>query len=117
MWQPAVPAFSSSPDGAGHVHWFTEAGVRVHEGGQVGHAGDLPGAGGDLGEGGQTDVGQAQIVGRDRAGDVDPGEALFLDQPGRERVERARELLHGAGVQQLAELESFLFGVVVEYSI
>jgi hypothetical protein len=44
--------------------------------GQVGHPGDLPGAGGHLGERGQADVRQSQVVGEDGAGDVDPGKPL-----------------------------------------
>ena len=118
MWQPARPAFSSSWTRAGHVHGLAEAGVGVDDRRQVRHPGDLPGPGGHLGEGGQPDVRQAEVVGQDGAGDVDPGEALLLDQPGRERVERARELLRwcrrrGARGSRIR----FCSGVAFEYSI
>ena len=85
--------------------------------GQVRHPGDLPGPGGDLGQGGQADVRQAQVVGEDGAGDVDAGEALLLDQAGRERVERTRELGDRAGGQQFRKRIRFCSGVVFEYSI
>jgi hypothetical protein len=76
--QPGEAGVLELLDGAGHVHGFAEAGVGVDDGGQVGHAGDLPGPGGYFGEGGQADVGQAEVVGQHCAGDVDAGKALFL---------------------------------------
>jgi len=65
---------------AGHVHRLAEARVRVDEARQVREAGDLPAAHGHLGERGQPDVGQAQLVREHAAGDVHTGEALLLDQ-------------------------------------
>ena len=69
--------------GAGDVHRLAEAGVGVDERGQVGHPGDLLGAPGDLGQGGQADVRQAQVGREHGAGDVDALEALVLDEARR----------------------------------
>ena len=47
-------------DRAGDVHRLAEAGVGVDDRRQLGHAGDLLAAAGDLGEGREADVGQAR---------------------------------------------------------
>ena len=95
MWQPARPASSSS--------WTVRAtfigspkpvSASTIAGRSVIRA-ICPAAGGDLGEGGQADVGQAEVGGQHGAGDVDAVEALLLDEPRRERVERAGELQRG----------------------
>ncbi|MDQ0691345.1 hypothetical protein QF047_002305 [Arthrobacter sp. W4I7] len=108
--QPGQAGVFDFLDGAGHVHRFAEAGVGVHDGREVRHAGDLPGTGGNFGEGGQADVGQAEVVGQDRAGYVNPREPFLFDEPGREGVERARELGDGAGGEQFAEPDPLLLG-------
>src|SRR5690606_7039314 len=76
-------------DGAGDVHRLTEPGVRVDERRQVGDAGDLLAAAGDLGQRGEADVGQPEVGGQDRPGDVHAVEALVLDELGGQRVEGA----------------------------
>ena len=48
---------------AGDVHRLAEAGVGVDQRGQVGHAGDLRAAAGDLGERREPDVGQPEVGG------------------------------------------------------
>src|SRR5690606_36631079 len=63
-------------DGAGDVHRLAEAGVGIDDGGQLGHAGDLSAAGGDLAQRGEPDVRLAEVRGEDGAGDVDAVEAL-----------------------------------------
>src|SRR5699024_7114056 len=62
-------------DRAGHVHRLAETGVGVDQTGQIGGTGDLTAAGGDLGQGGQADVGQTQLIGDHGPGDVHTGEA------------------------------------------
>src|SRR5690606_30048003 len=68
-----------------------EAGVGIHDRRKVGHARDLAGALGDLGEGGEADVGQAQVGRQYGAGDVDPLEPLLHDEFRGERVEGTGE--------------------------
>src|SRR5690606_14181466 len=89
--QPGHPGVFQHLDGTGDVHRLPETGVGVHQGGQFGDTGYLRTAGGDLTQGGEPDVGQAEIRGDDRTGDVDAVETLLLDKPRRERVERARQ--------------------------
>lgn len=70
---------------AGGVQRFAEPGVGVDQGGQLGDRGDLGAAAADLGQGGQADVGQAE-VGRERgAGHIHPVESEFGDQLGHQR--------------------------------
>ena len=76
---------------AGHIHRFAEPGVGVDDRGQVGHARNLPGTPGDLGERGETDVGKPEVGAQHRSRDVDAIEALVLDEPRRQRVECAGE--------------------------
>ena len=57
--QAGDPRILEGLHGAGDVHRLAEPGVRVHQGRQVGHARDLGGTPGDLGQGGEPDVGQA----------------------------------------------------------
>ncbi len=71
--------------------------------GQVGHPRDLLPAAGDLGERRQADVGQPEVGGEHGARDVDAVEALALDEPRAERVERAREAQQLPGGETLAE--------------
>ena len=102
MWRPATPASSSSCTVRATFIGSPKPVSASTSDGQVGHPGDLPRAGGHLGEGGQADVGQAEVGGEHGAGDVDAVEALVLDQPGRERVERAREAAAARRWRELA---------------
>ena len=78
-------------DGPGDVHRLAEPGVGVDDRGQLGHPRDLRSARGDLGQRREPDVGQTQVGRQHRTRDVDALEALLLDEPGAERVERAGE--------------------------
>ena len=104
--------------GAGDVHRLAEARVGVDERRQVGHPRDLPGPGRDLGQRREADVGQSEVGGDDGARDVDALEALLLDQPRAERVERAGQAHEPVARERLAEARrASRPGSVVEYSI
>src|ERR1700722_9794258 len=57
----------------------------------------------DLGQARQRDVGKAEIVGENGAGDVDPVESALLDHHRRHRVENSGELQELAGGERRAE--------------
>src|SRR5699024_3235362 len=97
-------------DRAGHVHRLAETGVGVDQTGQIGGTGDLTAAGGDLGQGGQADVGQTQLIGDHGPGDVHAGEALLLDQCDRQRGEGPRERSGRARGQQRPQITALLRG-------
>ena len=75
---------------AGDVHRLAESGVGVDEGRQVGDPRDLASAVGDLGQGGEPDVGEPEIRAQHGARDVDALEALVLDEHRAQRIERPR---------------------------
>ena len=60
-------------------------------------------AGDDLALGHQPDVGQAEVGGERRAGDVDAVEALALDELRHDRRERTGEAQQGAACERCAE--------------
>ena len=114
MCSAGEPGVLEVLDRARDVHRLAEAGVGVDDRGQVGHPGDLLCACGDLGERGQPDVGQPEVGGQHRARDVDAVEALALDQPGGQRVERAGQLQQVARREPLAQVgAASAAGVVV----
>src|SRR5664279_4886934 len=67
-------------DGARGVQGFSKPGVGVNDGRQAGDPGDGTSALRNLTEGGETDVRQGEVGRQDRAGDINPLEALTLDQ-------------------------------------
>src|SRR5699024_1674060 len=77
---------------------------------QIGGTGDLTAAGGDLGQGGQADVGQTQLIGDHGPGDVHAGEALLLDQCDRQRGEGPRERSGRARGEQRPQITALLRG-------
>jgi hypothetical protein len=101
-------------DRARHVHRLAEAGVGVDDRGQLGHAGDLLPAPGDLGEGRQADVGKAQVGREHRARDVDALEALRsmsradsgLNAPGKRSSSPAARSRSAASRRRRALLQS-----------
>src|SRR5699024_3538023 len=71
---------------------------------------DLLGPAGNFGQGGQPDVRQAQVGREHRPGDIDPVEALVLDQVRAERVERAGETEQLPAGEPLPEAGAFEVG-------
>lgn len=90
-------------DGPGRTHRLAESGVAVDERGQIGRPCDRPSTGGDLGQCGQSDVGQTQVRREYGAGDVHPLETDVGDELGHQRREGPRPPLQLTGSQTGAQ--------------
>src|SRR5699024_11492712 len=102
------PGLLQRLDRAGGVHRLTETGVGVDDGRQIGDPGDLVATPRHLGERGQTDVGQSELGGDHRTGDVHPLETQLLDEYCGERVHRAGYSDDPARGELLAQTTSLL---------
>src|SRR5690606_13404677 len=92
------------------AHRLAEAGVGVDEHRQVGDPCDLVAAPGDFGQGGQPDIGQAEIGRELRAGVVDALASALLNELGNQRVERPRDTLDASRGQARAEGAALVAG-------
>ena len=90
-------------DGPGGAHRLAETGVDIDQGGQLGHAGDLPAALRHLGKRGQADIRQSELRRQRRTGNVHPVKTLVLDDQRHDRRVRAGKLQQAPRCQLFAE--------------